>query len=133
MKALQEFQEFILRGNVVDLAVGVVVGASFGSVVGAFTKDILTPLIRLPGKISLSEWVYGKFHFGDFINTAVSFFLTAAVVFFLVVKPINWLMSRRKSDTPADPETRECQFCLSKVPTKATRCAFCTSELKAVA
>jgi len=137
MSAIQEFRDFILRGNVVDLAVGVVVGAAFTGVVTAFTKDVITPLIGIPGKISLGEIKFkingSEFLIGDFFNTVISFIIIAAVVFFFVVKPVNWLMSRRKTDTPTAPETRECPYCLSKVPMAATRCAFCTSELKQVA
>jgi large conductance mechanosensitive channel len=137
MSAAQEFRDFILRGNVVDLAVGVVIGAAFTGVVTAFTKDVITPLIGIPGKISLGEVQFAvngsKFPIGDFINTVITFLLTSLVVFFFVVKPVNWLMSRRKTDTPTAPDTRECPYCLSKVPIAATRCAFCTSELSAAA
>ncbi len=133
MSAIQEFRDFILRGSVVDLAVGVVIGAAFTGVVTAFTTDILTPLIGIPGKMSLGNTTFhingSEFLIGDFINHVISFLLMAAVVFFFVVKPVNWLMSRRKTDTPAAPETRECPYCLSKVPVAASRCAFCTSDL----
>ena len=135
MSAAQEFKEFVLRGNVVDLAVGVVIGAAFGAIVKAFVADIMTPLIGLPGKINLGEItfkVHGSiFQVGDFLNTIISFLIIAAVVFFLVVKPINWLMGRNKSDTPTETPTRECPECLSQIPAAAKRCAFCTAELPA--
>ena len=133
MSVVKEFQTFILRGNVVDLAVGVVIGAAFTSVVTAFTKDIITPIIGIPGKMNFSDYAFtingSKFMIGDFLNTLISFVLTALVVFFLVVRPVNWLVARRKTDTPAEETTRECPQCLSKIPIKATRCAFCTSEV----
>jgi large conductance mechanosensitive channel len=135
MSAVQEFRDFILRGNVVDLAVGVVIGSAFTGVVNAFTKGIITPLVGIPGKISLGDITYSvhgsKFLIGDFINSVISFLLIAVVVFFFVVKPVNWLMSRRKTEPAAAPDTRECPYCLSKVSLAATRCAFCTSELPA--
>ena len=136
MSLATEFRDFVLRGNVVDLAVGVVIGAAFTGVVTAFTKDILTQIIAIPGKVSFDKWHYpvggGDFMIGDFLNTVVSFLLTAFVVYFLVVKPINILMTRLKPSTPpAEETTRECPYCLSKVPVKATRCAFCTSDLGA--
>ena len=133
MSVVKDFQTFILRGNVVDLAVGVVIGAAFTGVVTAFTKDIITPIIGIPGKLSLGEYAFSingsRFLIGDFLNTLISFVLTALVVFFLVVRPVNWLVARRKTDTPAEETTRECPQCLSKIPLKATRCAFCTSEV----
>ncbi len=136
MSLATESRDFILRGNVVDLAVGVVIGAAFTGVVTAFTKDLLTPLISIPGKVSFGDWAFsvggGKFLIGDFLNTVVSFLLTAFVVYAFVVKPVNYLMERRKSMAPtAEETTRDCLFCLSKVPVKASRCAFCTSELPA--
>ena len=130
---LSGFKQFILRGNVVDLAVGVVIGAAFGSVVTAFTKDLLTPLIgALVGKpdfSSISFMVNGTpFPVGDFINALVSFLLVAAAVYFFVVTPINALIARmRKAPAPADPTTKKCPECLSEIPLEARRCAFCTS------
>jgi large conductance mechanosensitive channel len=135
MSAASDFKTFILRGNVVDLAVGVVIGAAFGGVVTALVKDIVTPLIGIPGKIDLSSWVFtvngSRFPIGDFFNTVISFILIALVVFFLVVRPVNYLMARRKTETPVDPTTKECPRCLSSIPVKATRCAFCTSDVAA--
>ena len=128
-----DFKQFILRGNVVDLAVGVMIGAAFGGVVTAFVKDIITPLIGIPGKASVGELSFivngSKFLIGDFINVVISFVILAFVVFYFVVKPVNWLMSRAKSATPEAETTRDCPKCLSKVPIAASKCAFCTSDI----
>lgn len=136
MSAITEFKEFVLRGNIIDLAVAVIIGVAFGKIVTAFTTDIITPLIGLPGKVDLSNLnttIHGaKFGFGDFLNTLISFIILAAVVFFFVVKPLNFLMSLRKTETPVTAATRECPQCLSSIPELATRCAFCTAEVAAV-
>ncbi len=138
MSAATEFRDFILRGNVVDLAVGVVIGGAFGGIVTALVKDVITPLIGVffadPKKpldfSQLNTPIHGStFLFGDFINTIVSFLLIAAVVFFFVVKPVNHLMSLRKTETPVAPTTRECPFCVSSIPVKASKCAFCTADV----
>jgi large conductance mechanosensitive channel len=133
MSLASEFKTFILRGNVVDLAVGVVIGGAFTGVVTAFTKGIITPLIGIPGKINLSDLVFtvngSKFLVGDFLNAVISFLIVAFVVFFFVVRPINFLMSLRKTETPVEPTTRECPYCLSSIPVKASRCAFCTADV----
>jgi len=133
MSLASEFKAFILRGNVVDLAVGVVIGAAFGGVVTALTKDIINPLIGIPGKISLGDINYtingSKFLIGDFLNAVISFVILAFVVFIFVVKPVNWLMSHKKTEPAAAETTRECPYCLSKIPIAATRCAFCTQEV----
>ena len=133
MSAAKEFREFILRGNVVDLAVGVIIGGAFGAIVTSFVKDIITPLIGLPGKYDLSSLKFAvhdqTFQVGDFLNTVISFLIIAAVVFFFVVKPVNYLMSLRKTAPPVEPTTRECPRCLSSIPLAATRCAFCTSDV----
>jgi large conductance mechanosensitive channel len=132
---LVEFRTFLLRGNVVDLAVAVVIGAAFGAVVTALVKDIITPLITIPGKVNFSDLTLtiggATIYYGDFLNAVISFIIIAAVVFFFIVKPINHLMAMRKTETPVLPTTRDCPYCLSSVPLKATRCAFCTSELPA--
>jgi len=130
-----EFKAFILRGNVVDLAIAVVIGAAFTSVVNALVTDIITPIISIPGKSdfsSLSFTINGSvFRYGNFINALVSFVIVAAAVFFFVVKPVNVLMARRKTEAVTSaPTTKDCPFCLSSVPAAATRCAFCTSDLK---
>ena len=136
MKPLDEFKTFILRGNVVDLAVGIVIGVAFTAVVTAFVADIITPLIGVFGKIDFSSLVVtvnnSKFQIGAFINALISFLIVSLVVFFLVVKPMNALAARRKKGEAAvDPTSRDCPFCLSSVSIKATRCAYCTSELPA--
>jgi large conductance mechanosensitive channel len=131
-----EFKAFLLRGNVVDLAVGIVIGAAFGAVVNALVRDIITPIITIPGKHSFANLSFtiggGTFMYGDFINVVISFLCIAAAVFFFVVKPVNHLMAMRKTEiAPATVTTRDCPYCLSKIPVPATRCAFCTSELAA--
>ncbi len=126
---LSGFKQFILRGNVVDMAVGVVIGAAFATVVSAFTRDLLTPLIAaIVGKPDFSaisfEVNHSIFPLGDFINAAVSFLLVAVAVYFFVVTPVNLLVSRmRKAPTPADPTNKKCAECLSEIPIDARRCA----------
>lgn len=133
------FKKFLLQGNVVDLAVAVVIGVAFGAVVTALVKDLITPIIGAFGGLpDFSEWVFtingSKFLIGDFINALISFIVIAAVVYFLVVLPVQKLMDRFNPSTVPAPETvRECPYCLSKIPKAATRCAFCTSEVKRVA
>jgi large conductance mechanosensitive channel len=128
---LSGFKQFILRGNVVDMAVGVVVGAAFATVVSAFTKDLLTPFIAaLVGKPDFSYigFTIGSTSFpvGDFINAAIAFLLVAAAVYFFVVTPVNLLVARtKKSPVPADPTTKKCPECLSEIPIDAKRCAHC--------
>lgn len=129
---LDGFKKFILRGNVVDMAVGVVIGAAFATVVGAFTKDLLTPIITaVVGKgeqfANLKFTVHGgEFNVGDFINAGITFLLTAAAVYFFVVTPVNALVARmRKDPAPADPTTKKCTECLSEIPIDARRCAHC--------
>jgi large conductance mechanosensitive channel len=135
--ALKDFKAFILRGNVVDLAVGIVIGAAFGTVVSALVADLITPLVSIPGRANFSAYALhvggALFKYGDFINAVISFLIIAATVFFLVVRPVNALMARRKTELPPDPTTRECPYCLSSIPMKATKCAFCTSEVAPVA
>src|SRR5436305_5737464 len=121
-----EFRDFILRGNVVDLAVGIVIGVAFAAVVTALVKDIITPIIAAFGGTPDFSSIYftihnSKFLVGDFINAVVAFVIIAAVVFLFVVKPVNGLMTRRKTAAL----TRDCPYCLTSVPLKATRCAFC--------
>ena len=133
MSVAKEFRDFILRGNVVDLAVGIIIGGAFGGVVTALVKDVITPFVGMFGKVDLSNLnttINGaKFGFGDFLNVVVAFVVIALVVFFFVVKPVNHLMALRKTDTPVDPVTRDCPRCLSSIPLKATCCAFCTSDV----
>lgn len=132
---LGEFKTFLLRGNVVDLAVGVVMGVAFSGVVSALVKDLITPLIAAIG----AEPDFGGlaftlnrslFRYGDFFNALISFLIIAAVIFFFVVLPVNRLVRlTERGERPAPPNTRECPECLSKVPLKARRCAFCTSPI----
>jgi large conductance mechanosensitive channel len=132
---LSGFNKFILRGNVVDMAVGVVIGAAFATVVSAFTKDLLTPLIAaIAGKPDFSAIHFtikgSVFALGDFINAAVAFVLVAAAVYFFVVNPVNALMARtRKAPAPPDPTMKKCPECLSEIPVAARRCAHCTQPL----
>ena len=127
---LKDFKAFILRGNVVDLAVGVVMGAAFGAIVSSLVKDILTPLLGLANVPDFSHAIVtvGKasIRYGVFINAIISFLLIAAGVFFLVVRPVNRLMGGRKEE---EPTARECPHCLSSIPIKATVCAYCTREV----
>ncbi len=133
---LKGFKQFLLRGNVVDLAVGVVIGAAFGSVVTALVKDLLTPLIaavvKQPDFSGFSfEVNSAKFLYGDFLNALISFVIIAAAVYFFVVLPINALIARAHREPPADPTTRKCPECMSEIPIGARRCAFCTSAITA--
>lgn len=128
------FREFILRGNVVDLAVGVVIGAAFGAVVTAFTKDLLTPLIAaIAGKPDFSAITFevhgSKFLLGDFINALISFLLIAFAVYYFVVVPVNKLMARYHKEPPAAETTKTCPECKSTIALDARKCAFCTSQL----
>jgi large conductance mechanosensitive channel len=132
----KEFRHFLLRGSLVDLAIAVVVGAAFGAVVAALVKDLITPLIAAiggqPDFGGLSFTINkSRFAYGDFLNTLVSFVIVAAVVFFLVVKPVNVLLDRMRTEPPVDEDTRECPACLSQIPRAARRCAFCTEEVGA--
>jgi large conductance mechanosensitive channel len=129
---LKGFKQFLLRGNVVDMAVGIVIGAAFGAVVTGFVKDLLTPfigaLVKQPDFSGSTFTLNGsKFLYGEFINLVVSFVLIAAAVYFFVVVPINALIARARKEPPSDPTTKKCPECLSEIPIAARRCAFCTS------
>jgi large conductance mechanosensitive channel len=132
---MKGFREFVLRGNVLDLAVAVVIGAAFTAVVTALVKDLLTPLIAAivgaPDFSGIAIDVRGsKLLVGDFMNAVIAFLMLAAVVYFFVVLPMNTLMARlRRGEVPPDPTTKKCPECLSEVPIGARRCAFCTSPL----
>jgi large conductance mechanosensitive channel len=131
---LKEFKAFLLRGNVVDLAVAVVIGTAFGLVVSALVRDFITPLLAIPGGTpdfsALSFTINGsKFLYGDFINVLVSFVSIAAAIFFFVVKPVNALMARRKTEPDVESTVRDCPECLSSIPSAASRCAFCTAQV----
>jgi large conductance mechanosensitive channel len=129
---LRDFKSFVLRGNVIDLAVAVVVGIAFGAVVTALVKDLLTPLIAaIFGKPDFSQLVFtihgSHFHYGDFVNAVIAFLSVAASVFFFVVQPMNLLMARQRREPAVEPDTRKCPECLSVIPAAARRCAFCTA------
>jgi large conductance mechanosensitive channel len=150
---LKDFKAFILRGNVVDLAVGIIIGIAFGAIVSSFVNDVLMPPIGLGlGNIDFSNMMavlkegatlgpYASLAaakdagatviaYGVFINAIINFLIIAAVVFFFVVRPIARLTAPKKAAAPAEPTTKECPFCYSSIPIKATRCPNCTSELK---
>ncbi len=134
--SLNGFQKFLLRGNVVDLAVGIVIGAAFNNVIQALVTDLITPFIGIFGNFNFPEWSpsVGKsvFQVGAFLNVLISFIIVSLVVYFFVVRPINALTERFERPGPAQEEpvtTRDCPFCLSSVPLKAMRCAFCTAQL----
>ena len=132
---LKEFKQFLLRGNVVDLAVGVVVGAAFGTVVSALVRDLMTPfiaaIVKAPNFSNLSFTINGSvFMYGDFINVICSFLLVTSAVFYFVVKPMNILIARSRKGPPADPTTKKCPECLGEIPLSAKRCMFCTQMIK---
>ena len=129
---MRGFKAFLLRGNVVELAIGVVIGIAFAAVIGAFVKDLVTPLIAaIGGKPDFSALSFtinqSKFLYGDFINAMLAFVIIAAVIYFFVVVPYTALIERSRKEPPADPTTKQCTECLSEIPKDARRCAFCTS------
>ena len=129
---MKGFKAFLLRGNVVDLAVAVVIGVAFGAVVTAFVRDLVTPLIAaLGGKPDFSSLFFtinqSRFLYGDFMNSAIAFLIIAAVIYFFVVVPFTAFVSRSRKEPPADPTTKKCTECMSEIPIGARRCAFCTS------
>jgi len=132
---LRGFRDFVLRGNVLDLAVAVVIGGAFGAVVAALVKDLLTPLIgALVGKPDFSAFVVNingsPVLIGDFLNAVISFLLVAAALYFFVVAPVNVIVERRRrGEAPKDPTTKKCPECVSEIPIAARRCAFCTSPV----
>jgi large conductance mechanosensitive channel len=129
-----EFRTFLVRGNLVELAVAFVIGVAFGALVNALVTDLITPLIAaIFGKHDFSSLTFtihkSRFLYGDFINAVLTFISIAAAVFFFVVKPYNALMARRKTEPPVDDTVRACPECLSDIPKAARRCAFCTAEV----
>lgn len=135
---IKEFRQFILRGNLVDLAVAVVVGTAFTALVNSLVKSIFTPLIAaIFGKADFSNLFFtingSRFLYGSFINSLITFLTVSTVMFFFVVKPVNALLERFKPEPKVDQETHECPECLSDIPVGARRCAFCTTELSAAA
>lgn len=128
---LKGFKQFILRGSVVDLAVGVIIGAAFQGVISSLVKDIFTPLIsaitKLPDFSKLKFHINAvEFRYGDFINSLLSFLIVGIAVYFFVVLPLNALVAKAHKQAPADPNTKKCTECLSAIPLEAKRCAFCT-------
>jgi large conductance mechanosensitive channel len=133
---LAEFKTFVLRGNVIDLAVGIVIGAAFAGVVQALVRDLLTPLIAAifgePDFAALTFRINGSvFRYGDFINVLLAFITMAVAIFFFVIKPVNVLVARFSHEETPEPTERKCPYCLMDIPLKARRCAFCTVELGA--
>jgi large conductance mechanosensitive channel len=129
-----DFKEFLLRGNLVDTAVGIVIGLAFAAVIAALVADLITPLIAAIGgnpDFSRLSFTVNNSHFlyGAFINALITFVVIAAVIFFLVVKPVNALMKRYKTEPPVDETIKQCPYCLSDIPAAASRCAFCTQEV----
>ena len=131
---MKDFKAFLLRGNLVEMAVGIVIGLAFAAVVTALVSDLITPLIAaIGGKPDFSNlsFTINKSHFlyGAFINAVLAFVIIAAVIFYLVVKPVNALLARSRKEGTPDPTTRNCPECLSEIPIAATRCAFCTAQV----
>lgn len=130
-----DFKAFVLRGNVVDLAVGVVIGAAFGAVVSALVDGLFTPLISIPGKTNFGDLSFtiggGVFRYGLVINAIITFLTIAGAVFFFVVRPVNALMARHRTEPDVQSTTKECDYCLSNIPQAAAVCAFCTREVTA--
>lgn len=128
-----EFKDFIMKGDVIDLAVGVIIGLAFNSVITAFVTDIITPLIGIPGHVNFASWTYtingSVFSIGLFINTVVSFITIALVVFFFIVKPVSKMKETTTKKVQVSPTTKQCPECLSNIPIGAKRCAFCTSKV----
>lgn len=136
---LREFRDFIMRGNVIDLAVAVVIGGAFALVINSFVVDILTPLLGLLGVNDFSQLTWetpggAVVAYGNFINALIAFALIAAALFFFVVRPMNNIQARRAAQEPGEaPTTKACPFCATDIPVAATRCPNCTSELPPVA
>ena len=131
---LKDFKAFILRGNVIDLAVGVAIGAAFTAVVSSFTENLLTPLLAIPrDAASFAELDFtisgSRFAYGAVIDALIAFLITAAVLFFLVVRPVNTLMARRRTEPEVEATTKDCGHCLSSIPVAASVCAFCTRDV----
>jgi large conductance mechanosensitive channel len=133
---LRGFREFIMRGNLVELAVAFVIGTAFAALIKAFVSDIITPIIAaIFGKPDFSTLTFtinsSTFRYGDFINAAITFVSIAVVIYYFVVVPYNALQERRKTEAPEDPSEKKCPYCYSDIPAAATRCPSCTSQLAA--
>lgn len=134
MNLFGDFKAFLLRGNVVDLAVAVVIGAAFGAVIASLVEDMLTPLIAaLVGEPDFSALTFtindSIFRYGSFINALLAFLLIAAAVFFVIVLPVNALIARSRKEPPPDPTVKKCPRCINDIPADATKCGFCTADL----
>ena len=134
MGILKDFKQFLLRGNFVDMAVALVMALAVSAVITALITDLITPIIAaMAGKTDFSALTFeinkSMFRYGHFINALITFFLTAAAMFFFVVVPMNALLARARKEPPADPTTRKCPECLSEIPIDARRCAFCASDI----
>lgn len=131
---LKDFRAFILRGNVIDLAVAVVIGIAFKAVVDIVVSGIITPVLAIPGdRPNLDSYTLeiggADFLYGAVIDEVINFVLIAGAVFFLIVRPVNHLMATRKTQPEVASTTRDCPYCLSSIPIAATRCAFCTADV----
>lgn len=131
---MNDFKAFLLRGNLVDMAVGIVIGLAFANVINALVGDLITPIISAIGGnqdfSSLSFTVNGStFAYGDFLNYLIAFVIVAAVLFFLVIRPVNALMARRKTEPEVESTTKDCPHCLSSIPVGASVCSFCTRDV----
>lgn len=131
-KVMQDFKKFLLRGNVVDLAIAVVIGTAFGAVIASLVKDLFTPLFGIIGEKDFSDLTFtvrgSIFRYGVFVNALIAFLMVATAVYFLVIVPMNTLTARTRTEAkPADPTTKKCTECLSEIPLAAKRCAHCTS------
>lgn len=134
---MKGFKQFLLRGNVIDLAVAVVIGAAFGTVISSFVKDLLTPLVAaIFGQPDFSNLYFtvnnSRFSYGSFLNALIAFLLVGAAVYYVVVLPLNAYVARSKRDAAATPETKKCPECFSEIPAEARRCAFCATALTPV-
>jgi large conductance mechanosensitive channel len=129
-----EFKTFALKGNMIDLAVGVVIGAAFGKVITSIVENVITPIIGYvtPG-LKFADWHLGRITIGHFLNDLLTFFLTALAVFLVILKLLGAVMRRTSPPAPSEPVTKECPLCLSTIPTRARRCAHCTADLPAEA
>lgn len=133
VQMLEDFKAFILRGNVLDLAIGVVIGAAFGTVIESLVKDVFTPLLAIPGQTNFENLQLriggGAIKYGLFVNAVIAFLTIAVAVFFFVVRPVNALMARRGQSADPHADTKDCEHCLSPIPARARVCAFCTREV----
>ena len=131
MKLIQEFKAFALKGNMIDLAVAVIIGAAFGAVVNSLVKDVLMPLLSyiIPNQGGYTAWMIGRLAVGKFIGEIVNFLVIALAVFLMIIKVLGMLQKKVAPPAPSEPTMKECPFCLSSIPLKATKCSHCTADL----